>query len=238
MCRISPLGPHRSHSLGSGGCGGGDVFEFERDHVHVGGEAADGVEIVVGRVDFHVGDLAGGRVFVGRERVDPIAHAAGGDGEHAAQLAAAQDADGRAGEDRVHSSCLFDYFALLRCAEVVQLGAQSGRVLARIATAKSAAFFAPAVADGERCDGNAGGHLHDREQRIHAVQDAAFDGHAQHGHDGVSGGHARQMRGAARAGDDHFDAARFGGRGEFGHQLRRAVRGDDAAFVRDAEFRE
>ena len=46
-----------------------------------------------------------------------------------------------------------------------------------------------------------------------------------------------QVRGAAGAGDDHFDAARFGGGGEFGHQVRRAVRGDDAGFVRDAESR-
>ena len=35
-------------------------------------------------------------------------------------------------------------------------------------------------ADRERADRNARGHLHDREQRIDAVQNAALDRHAQH----------------------------------------------------------
>ena len=57
-------------------------------------ERAHRVEIVVRRVDLFVGDLAGRRVVVGRQRVDAIAEPAGRHGEHAPKLTAAQDADG------------------------------------------------------------------------------------------------------------------------------------------------
>ncbi len=50
-------------------------------------------------MDFDVGDLAGGGIDIGGEGVYAIAHAARGDGEHATELSAAEDADGSAGED-------------------------------------------------------------------------------------------------------------------------------------------
>ena len=96
----APVGPHDGVLLGRRCRGCRHVFELEGDHVHAFGEGADGVEVVVGGVDFDVGDLAGGRVVFGGERVDAVAEAPGGDGEHAAQLAAAQYADGRAGENQ------------------------------------------------------------------------------------------------------------------------------------------
>ena len=48
-------------------------------------ELADRVEIVVRGVDLDVGNLAGRRVVLGRERVDAVAEPAGGHREHAAQ---------------------------------------------------------------------------------------------------------------------------------------------------------
>ncbi len=79
------------------GCGR-DVFELEGDDVDAAGERAHGVEVVVRRVDLFVGDLAGRRVVVGRQRVDAIAEPAGRHGEHAPKLTATQDADGRTGK--------------------------------------------------------------------------------------------------------------------------------------------
>ena len=49
--------------------------------------------------DFDIGDLACGGVGVGRKGVDAVSHAAGGNGKHAAELAATEHADYRAGED-------------------------------------------------------------------------------------------------------------------------------------------
>jgi len=82
-----------------GGFGGGrwDVFEFEGNNADGGSEAAHGVEVVIGGDDFEVGDLAGGSVGVGGKSVDAVAHAPCGDGEHASELSAAEDADGGAG---------------------------------------------------------------------------------------------------------------------------------------------
>src|SRR5205807_752520 len=76
---------------------GRDVLELEGDHVHAGGKAPGRVEVVVGGDDLLVGDLAGGAVVGRVEGVNAVAHAAGGDGEHAAELPAAEDADGAAG---------------------------------------------------------------------------------------------------------------------------------------------
>ena len=66
-----------------------NVFELERHDIYIGGEAANGDQVVVMRLDLNIGHLPRGRVCLGREGVDAVAHPARGDGEHAAQLAAA-----------------------------------------------------------------------------------------------------------------------------------------------------
>jgi len=87
--------PHRRlFGGGSGGCGR-NVLEFERDRSNIAGELPDRVKIIVGRVDFEVRNLAGWRIGIGRQRVDAITHPACGDGEHPAQLPAAENPDGR-----------------------------------------------------------------------------------------------------------------------------------------------
>jgi hypothetical protein len=63
-------------------------------------EGAHRVEVVVGRVDLDVGDLRRGRVVVRREGVHAVAHAPGGEREHATELTAAEHAERRAGQDR------------------------------------------------------------------------------------------------------------------------------------------
>lgn len=85
-------GTERSDSFGSQRSIDRDVFEFEGNDVDLFGEGLDGVEVVVVTDDFPVGDLPGGRFFVGRKNVDVIAETASGKGEHAAKLAAAKDA--------------------------------------------------------------------------------------------------------------------------------------------------
>ena len=101
---------------------GRDVLELERDHVHAARELRDTRRgRRTSRCHLDVGHLPGRRVLVGRESVDAVAHAPGGDREHAPELAAAEHADGRAREDR--RSCervLRDSFAVCssrKCAQ-------------------------------------------------------------------------------------------------------------------------
>ena len=76
-----------------------NIFEFECNDADTGSESADGVKVVVGRDDFEVGYLASGGVGVGGKSVDAIAHAAGGDREHAPELSASEDAESGARKD-------------------------------------------------------------------------------------------------------------------------------------------
>src|SRR5262249_33613200 len=92
------------------------------------------------------------------------------------------------------------------------------------------------LADGERADRDATRHLYDGEQRIHTFQRVGFHGDAEDGHESVRGHHPGKVSGATGSGDDHLDAALFGGGGVLGHPQRRAVRGDDPTFVRDFEL--
>ena len=51
-----------------------------------------------------------------------------------------------------------------------------------MAAASSPAFVAPARADGHGADRHAARHLHDRQQRVHAVERLRLDRHAEHRH--------------------------------------------------------
>ena len=101
MYRTVPLGRTGTISAAASAAGGRNVFELERHQIDAPGEIADRVQVVIGRADFAVGHLAGRRVVVGRKRVDAIAHPASGNGEHPAQLPAAQHADRRARQNRL-----------------------------------------------------------------------------------------------------------------------------------------
>ena len=93
----------------------------------------------------------------------------------------------------------------------------------------------PGVADGERGDRDAGGHLDDRQQRVLAVQVARRHGHAEHRHGGLRRQHPGQVGGPAGPGDDRLHAAigcRFG---EGEHLVGHAMGADDPRLVGDAE---
>src|SRR4051812_25863361 len=141
--------PHGSVLRGGLGGGGGDVLELEGDHVHAAGEIAHRVEVVVGGLDLAVGDLAGGGVVVGGEGVDPVAHAPRGDGEHAAELTAAQDPDSRAGGDHPRRAAQGRVSSRTRrvCSATKSrsFSRSSGRVDASMRTASRAALAAPAL---------------------------------------------------------------------------------------------
>ena len=91
------------------------------------------------------------------------------------------------------------------------------------------------LADGERSDRHAARHLHDGEKRIHALQRIRFDRHAENGQGGHGGGHARQMRRAAGAGDDDLESFRLRALGEGHEPVRRAMGGYDARVAGDIE---
>jgi hypothetical protein len=82
------------------GCGR-NVLELESHDVDIGSEASYGRQIVVMRRDLDVGHLARGRVTFRRECMDAVTHPARGYGEHAAQLAATQNADDGTWKDRL-----------------------------------------------------------------------------------------------------------------------------------------
>ena len=183
-----------------------------------------------------VGDLPGRRVVAGRERVDAVAHAPGRDREHAPELAAAQHADGGAGQDdAVHGSVSCAHLRGLLGAEraqpLAQLGARRGEDRHR----QQAGVGRAGLADRQRADRHAAGHLHDRQQRVEALERGALHRHAEHRQHRVRRHHAGQVRRAAGAGDDHLDAARLGALRELRHPHRRAVGRDDCLLVGDAE---
>ena len=66
------------------------------------------------------------------------------------------------------------------------------------------------AADRERPDRDAGGHLDDREQRVHPGERLRLDRDAEHGQRRLRRGHAGEVRGAAGAGDQHAQAALLG----------------------------
>ena len=77
-----------------------DVLKLECQHVNVFSKLSDGIEIVIRRGDFNVGNLTGGSIRFRRKRVHPVAHLPRGDGKHPAQLTATEDADDGARQDR------------------------------------------------------------------------------------------------------------------------------------------
>jgi hypothetical protein len=83
--------------------GGRHVFKLYCDRLNPTGEAAHGVKIVVRGSNFDIGNLPGRRIGLRGKRMDAIAHLARGDGEHPAQLAAAENADGRAWKYGIHA---------------------------------------------------------------------------------------------------------------------------------------
>jgi hypothetical protein len=106
----------------------------------------------------------------------------------------------------------------------------SGRFAARIRVGRSP------LADRQCPDGDALGHLHDRQKRVDTAQGRGCDWHAQHGKHRLRGDDARQRRRASGTSDEYLEPPLFRRLGPFEHALRRSVRGQDAQLVRNAEF--
>ena len=62
--------------------------------------------------------------------------------------------------------------------------------------------------DGKGGDRNAGGHLHDRQQRVETIERLRLHGHSEYRQRSLRCQHARQVGRTARAGDDGAQAAR------------------------------
>lgn len=89
--------------------------------------------------------------------------------------------------------------------------------------------------DGEGAHGYAGRHLHDRKERVEALERLALHRNAKNRQARLGSGHSRQVRCPTSSGDDHFQTATSRRLGIFEEQIGRAMGGDDSAFVRDAE---
>ena len=126
----------------------------------------------------------------------------------------------------------------LFAAEVVQLLPQPRVLYRENPHRQQRCVLRPGFADREGADGNAAGHLHDREQRIEPRQRPALHRHTEDWQHRLRSDHARQVSRSAGAGDDHGQPSLFGARGVFAHPLRRAMGGDHAALVRHAELGE
>src|SRR3546814_6499949 len=82
----------------------GYILEFERDGVAGCGKGGEARFVVPCRLGVMRGDVRGDAFAVGGVDMRPVTELRRRDGEHAAELAAAQDADGRSGRSEEHTS--------------------------------------------------------------------------------------------------------------------------------------
>ena len=141
-------GPHRRVTLELVEQLGRHVLGVERDHVDLLREVTRRFAIVERADDDAVGDLRGRAARARIEHDDAIAHAARRERHHAAELAAAEHADGPARQRRqrltVIPACLRARAASATRDTRRALRASAGSPSARIAHASSAALTAPA----------------------------------------------------------------------------------------------
>src|SRR5262245_14352519 len=93
-------------------------------------------------------------------------------------------------------------------------------------------------ANGQRPHGDTGGHLHDGEQRIHALEGLTLDGDAEDWDKRLCRRHPRQVGRPAGPGNDDFKTAPLSLAGVFAQPVRGAMRRDDAALMRNGKLLE
>jgi hypothetical protein len=93
-------------------------------------------------------------------------------------------------------------------------------------------------ADRERPDRHAGRHLHDREQAVLARERLRGDRHAEHRQRRERRSHARQMRSAPGPRDDNLEARALRPLCESDEPVGRAMGGDDARLISNAQIGE
>ena len=207
----------RARSAAAAAVGRRNVLELEGDDVHAARERAHGVEIVVGRDDLEVGDLAGRRVVLGRERVDAVAHAPRGDREHAARAgrrrARRPSAPGAITCDRLTAACPGGPGGPARRGTPCSRSRSSGRALARMRDGQQRRRWRRRpVPIASVPTGTPRGICTIDSSESRPLSARLCTGTPSTGSDRVRRHHARQVRGAAGARDDHLEAARFGAR--------------------------
>jgi hypothetical protein len=175
----------------------GDVLDLDRHDIAAPGQLGQRAGVVERRGE----DLCGGRDRrVGRgvdgEAADAEGHA--GQGQHPAELAAAEDPDGGhawrgSGAASTAAVCVSRH----ACSRT----RTSGRRVATMAVASRAALTAPALPIA-MVPRDAGGHLHDGQQRVEPLEVLRRHRDPEDGQDGVGGQHPGQVRGPTRRGDD------------------------------------
>ena len=143
--RVQHLGPRiqrhqrRNHRQRTGR----NVLKLIRDDVDPPREFPQRLRIVVARIYLPVRHRARGALGLRFVNMHAIAQRLGGLGQHAPELAAAEDADGFARKD--HGSLAFNTFAVWSARNVFHALATAALSSATIAAANSAALIAPAL---------------------------------------------------------------------------------------------
>ena len=205
-------------------------------------EVGGGVGVVERRGDDAIDDGARGAVGVGIEHLDVVAERARRHRRHAAELAAAEDADRRAREDRSHQRRR----ARCRCRRAPRRSALRARraaargaracMRATIAAASSAAFAAPGSPMASVPTGTPFGICTIESSASTPLSAVAGIGTPSTGRTVLAATIPGQVRRAAGGGDDDLEAARLGALGVLEHPVGRAMRGDDAHLVRNVEL--
>ena len=115
-----------------------------------------------------------------------------------------------------------------RARQASSRAASASSFSARMAAASSAALIGARLADRQRADRHAAGHLHDGKKRVLPRQRLGFDGHAENRQRRHRRRHARQMRRATRPGDDDLEPGLARALGEGRQPVGGAMGGDDA----------
>ena len=231
--------PHRAAPAQALERRGRDVLELGRDRGAVARELVERAGVGVGRAEVAVGHQAGRARGVGVEHHHVVAHRAGPQGEHPAELTAAEHANGGAGQDHAGSGSVSASTRSVCAARK----ASSRRGEGRIGECQDGHGGEPRVvrargADGEGRDRDPGRHLHDREQGVEPLEVGRRNRYAEHRQGGLGGEHPRKVGRAARPGDEAAEPAAARLRRVAEQQVGGPVRAHDAALVRHFELRQ
>ena len=130
------------------------------------------------------------------------------------KLAAAEHADGRSRQNSFHVNVghlqrIFEHLAGLPRAKALNFSRNPARLLARIDTASSAAFFAPDAPIASVATGIPAGICTMESSESRPFSALLSTGTPSTGKRRVRGRHAGKMSGAAGSRNDHFNAAPF-----------------------------
>ena len=109
-------------------------------------------------------------------------------------------------------------------------------VSARTQNTQSQQTSIASAVNGDGSHRNAGGHLNNRQQRVHALEVLQAHRNTNHGQSGDGSEHAGQVSGTARTGNNDANTAAVSLLAVLNHVLGHAVRRNDISLVGDAEL--